>query len=197
MFSKVLTIQNLISLIMVFSGFLVAFSINPIQSVLFLITTFFSGGLLLILFHSEFFGLAFIIVYVGAIAVLFLFVIMMLNIKNIENLHFFFQNRSLEIVTLLFLFYFIFVFLMQQFYGFFVEKTNNNEVVLYADQLSNIQILGQVLYNYYYICFLVAGLLLLIGLVGATVLTLKFKELNKGQLPNKQLARSDKFLTFF
>jgi NADH-quinone oxidoreductase subunit J len=190
-------IHNFICGILLFSGFLVAFSVNPIQSVLFLITTFCSAGALLILFHSEFFGLTFIIVYVGAIAVLFLFVVMMLNVKNMEDSSFFFKNKNVEILTLIFLFYILFIILSKNSFKFFVEKNlfiTNNFVV---DQFTNIQILGQTLYNYYFVCFLFAGLVLLVALIGAVVLTLKFNELNKSQLASRQLSRSDKFLTFF
>ncbi len=63
-------------------GFLVSTAVNPIQGVLFLILAFFNAAGILFLFHAEFLGLVFIIVYVGAIAILFLFVIMMLNIKT-------------------------------------------------------------------------------------------------------------------
>jgi NADH-quinone oxidoreductase subunit J len=64
------------------SGLLMCTSINPVESVLFLILAFCNAAAILFLFNTEFLGLIFIIIYVGAIAVLFLFVIMMLNIKN-------------------------------------------------------------------------------------------------------------------
>ncbi len=192
-------VHNLICSVLLISGFLVAFSTNPIQSVLFLIATFCSAGAILILFHSEFFGLVFIIIYVGAIAVLFLFVIMMLNVKNDnENVHLF-GNKNLELGVLAVVFYSFFIVLKLNLQKFFSKESTliTTEDNFFLDSLNNIDVLGQVMYNYYFVCFLFAGLLLLIALLGAVVLTLKFNEIKKSQLANRQLARSDKFLSFF
>lgn len=192
-------VHNLICSILLISGFLVAFSINPIQSVLFLIATFCSAGAALMLFHSEFFGLVFIIIYVGAIAVLFLFVIMMLNVKNDnENIHLF-GNKNLELGVLVIVFYCFFIILKLNLQKFFSKENSITMADDYflLDSLNNIEVLGQVMYNYYFVCFLFAGLLLLIALLGSVVLTLKFNEIKKSQLSNRQLARSDKFLSFF
>jgi NADH-quinone oxidoreductase subunit J len=192
-------VHNLICSILLLSGFLVAFSTNPIQSVLFLIATFCSAGAALMLFHSEFFGLIFIIIYVGAIAVLFLFVIMMLNVKNDNETTYLFGNKNLEFGILAIGFYSFFILLKLNFQKFF-HKENGSfafQEDFSLDLFNNIDVLGQVMYNYYFVCFLFAGLLLLIALLGAVVLTLKFNEIKKSQLANRQLARSDKFLSFF
>jgi NADH-quinone oxidoreductase subunit J len=192
-------VHSLICSILILSGFLVAFSTNPIQSVLFLIATFCSAGAALMLFHSEFFGLIFIIIYVGAIAVLFLFVIMMLNVKNDNETTHLFGNKNLELGILVVAFYSFFIMLKLNFQNFF-NKSNLffiTQEYFSLDSFNNIDVLGQVMYNYYFVCFLFAGLLLLIALLGAVVLTLKFNEIKKSQLANRQLARSDKFLSFF
>ena len=65
------------------------------------------------------------------------------------------------------------------------------------DKLNNIDVIGQVLYNYFISCFLLAGLVLLIALIGAIVLTLRFNSVKKSQLVSRQLSRTDNFLTFF
>jgi NADH-quinone oxidoreductase subunit J len=67
----------------------------------------------------------------------------------------------------------------------------------YIDNLNSIDVLGQCLYNYYLTCFLLAGLILLVAMVGAIVLTLSFTSVRKNELPVRQMSRSDKFLAFF
>ncbi len=192
----------ILCLLLVLSGLMVAFSTNPVESVLFLILTFCNAGAILIMFNAEFLGLIFIIVYVGAIAVLFLFVIMMLNVKIHENIFtkLFSKNFSNSIITAFF-FYLVsivlFVYLKSIFYSnsSLVDNVVNAEILI--DNLNNIDVLGQVLYNYYLICFLLAGLVLLIALVGAIILTLRFNNVQKSQLTSRQLSRTDNFLSFF
>lgn len=185
---------------MLLSGFLVSFSTNPIESVLFLILTFCNAAAILFIFNAEFLGLTFIIIYVGAIAVLFLFVIMMLNIKNTDGLA---HKYNVMLVLADFSLAYFFVFL-----AFLVTKkvfsqqenfllVHENNLLTLIDSLNNIDILGQFLYNYYLVCFLLAGLILLIALVGSIVLTLRFDSSQKNQLASRQLARTDKFLSFF
>lgn len=185
----------------IFSGCLVAFSVNPIQSVLALIATFFCAGSIMLLMHSEFFGLAFVIIYVGAIAVLFLFVIMMLNIKRLKNeMHSIFGSFKMDFIV-------FFVFGYSILASMYVSvpklfKKNDSYFMFFdslyeTDSIENIGVLGQVLYNYYFSCFLLAGLILLVALIGSIVLTLRFYDVKKTQLINKQIARSDKFISFF
>lgn len=186
--------------IMLLSGFLVSFSTNPIESVLFLILTFCNAAAILFIFNAEFIGLLFIIIYVGAIAVLFLFVIMMLNIKNNEGLAVKYNLFSILAYFSLIYFVFLSIFLsvkkvFSQQESFLIEQENN--LVMLVDSLNNIDIMGQFLYNYYLVCFLLAGLILLIALVGSIVLTLRFDSSQKNQLANRQLSRTDKFLSFF
>jgi|TARA_B110000902_G_C14075847_1_gene501121 NADH-quinone oxidoreductase subunit J len=178
------------------SSIFVILSQNPVHSVLFLIAAFCNASGILFLFNAEFLGLIFIIVYVGAIAVLFLFVVMMLNVKVFSSNNFLYS-------PLVFLGGFV---LMLQIF-LVLEKTfsNNNfaETSIaynfdnYLDNLSSIDVLGQSLYNYYLVCFLLAGLILLVAMLGAIVLTLNFSSQRKTELSARQLSRSDNFLAFF
>ncbi len=194
-------LHSILCLLILLSGLMVAFSANPIESVLFLILTFFNAGAILFLFNSEFFGLILIIVYVGAIAVLFLFVIMMLNIKIYENVFVtFFTKNIRNSILVLFTVYLVsvtlFVFLKSIFNAGRTPLESSNDVLIF-DSLNNIDVLGQVLYNYYLSGFLVAGLILLVALVGSIVLTLRFNRAPKKQMTSRQLARTDNFLAFF
>jgi NADH-quinone oxidoreductase subunit J len=187
----------ILCLLILLSGLMVAFSSNPVESVLFLILTFFIAGTTLFLFNAEFFGLILIVVYVGAIAVLFLFVIMMLNLKIYEN---FFTKNINNSILVLFIFFVMSIVLFIFLNGIFNNQKLPLDVindVLLIDNLNNIDVLGQVLYNYYLASFLVAGLILLVALVGSIVLTLRFNREPNKQLISRQLARTDNFLAFF
>ena len=191
----------ILCMLLFISGLKVAFSTNPVESVLFLILAFCNAGAILILFNIEFLGLIFIIVYVGAIAVLFLFVIMMLNVKIYENVLFeLLTKNNHSIIVIFFLVYFIFIILFTYIKSIFYSNVlvQNNFISKFSvDNLNNIDVLGQILYNYYLSCFLLAGLILLVSLIGAVVLTLRFNNVQKNQLTNRQLSRSDNFLSFF
>jgi NADH-quinone oxidoreductase subunit J len=197
-------IHAFLCLLLVSSGFFVSFSRNPIESVLFLILSFCSAAAILFLFNSEFLGLLFIIIYVGAIAVLFLFVVMMLNVKNKEPDSFLTDtmknslNKSL-ITFFAYVGFFVLFFSIRRifFRPYIHEELADSNFSLVFDSFNNIDVLGQVLYNYYLICFLLAGLILLIALVGSIVLTLRYNSSQKNQLINRQLSRTDNFISFF
>lgn len=192
-------IHLLFCLSIVFSSIMVSISTNPVQSILFLILTFFQAGFLLIGFHLEFFGLIFIMIYVGAIAILFLFVIMMLNVKlkkeNFFNLN---KNNFNEIILIGSNFFIVLFLIFSTIKKIFntSEKIYFDKFEFQLDNLSDIDIFGQILYNNYLVCFLIAGLVLLVALIGAVILTLKFNEIKRKQLSNRQLSRTDKFLAF-
>lgn len=188
----------------VYCAFYMCISVNPIVSVLYLILVFCHAAVMLFVFHAEFLGLIFIIIYVGAIAVLFLFVIMMLNQKKIREDRVSFGKR------LFILSFKIFLFLCVSYVGFFVlpEKMayvnsysdlieKRNDFILLYDNLNNIDVMGQVLFNYYLVAFLLAGIILLIALVGSIVLTLRFNNSETSQMVSRQLARTDNTLSFF
>jgi NADH-quinone oxidoreductase subunit J len=191
-----LFLHSFLTFLLLFSSVFVLISENPVHSVLFLILTFCNAAAILLLLNVEFLGLIFIIVYVGAIAVLFLFVVMMLNVK-IYSLKSYSQKP--------FIFLAGFICIGQIF--LLLEKTFSNSntlttddslsVVAFLDSLSSIDVLGQALYNNYIICFLIAGLVLLVAMIGAIVLTLNFSSQRKNELVFRQLSRSDNFLAFF
>ncbi len=189
---------------MILSSFMVFLANNPVHSVLFLILTFCSCGAVLLMFHTEFFGLIFIIIYVGAIAILFLFVVMMLNVKFQKN-SFLADNGTISVLIISTICFSVVSYLYNAVNQTFLhdnvsELTSTNQFSVKfneIDQLINIEVLGQVLYNYYIIPFLLSGLILLVALLGAVVLTLKFSEIRKTQFVFRQLSRKDNFLTFF
>ena len=189
-------LHTFLSFLLILSGLFVFISENPVHSVLFLILTFCNASAILFLFNADFLALIFIIIYVGAIAVLFLFVVMMLNVKTFT---------AVSSLYMPFIFLGSFVLLIQLF--LVVEKaffgvSNSSEYALFQyqdtfDSMSNIDVLGQGLYNYFVPCFLLAGLILLVAMVGAIVLTLNFSSHRKNELVFRQLSRSDNFLSFF
>jgi NADH-quinone oxidoreductase subunit J len=182
------------------SGLLVSSAINPVESVLFLILTFCNAAAILFIFNTEFLGLIFVIIYVGAIAVLFLFVIMMLNVKIQDQQSLSFSIFKSSYVIRFFSVYLIFILIFLVYKSIFSDYKliiDTSTSILNFDSLNNIDVLGQFLYNYFLVSFLLAGLILLIALVGAIVLTLKFSSLQKGQLVYRQLSRTDNFLSFF
>jgi NADH-quinone oxidoreductase subunit J len=190
---------------MFISSLFVVLSSNPVESVLYLILTFCNAGAVLFFYNLEFFGLIFVIIYVGAIAVLFLFVIMMLNIKvhssflgNLKT-----KNLLLYIVGLLVIYNLLAVIILNLLNAMpFIETKTPIDLYIRTeeflfDNLSNIDVLGQVFYNYYPLYLPLAGFVLLIALVGVIVLTLHFNKPRKAQLDSRQLSRSDNFISFF
>jgi NADH-quinone oxidoreductase subunit J len=191
-------LHSFLCFLLVFCGASVSSSVNSIESILFLILTFFNSAILLFFFHADFLGLVFIIVYVGAIAVLFLFVIMMLNVKVGEKTNSFI---NLNVVLIFILIHLGGLFLS---FGWKIFSLDNDSILFFRnyeksyffDTLYNIDVLGQALYNHYLVCFLLAGLILLIALIGAIVLTLRFNTVQKTQSVFRQLSRTDNILSF-
>ena len=173
---------------------MVYYSINPVHSILFLILTFVNSSFILILFKIEFLSLLFIIIYVGAIAVLFLFVIMMLNIK---------KNQTTSIINknYLFLVVLVFAFICYKFENLLGSFLIADEVIVPAiisiDFLADIYLIGQSLYNYHFILVLLAGLILLIAMIGAVILTLEFKDIHLVEVDSRQLSRTSETLVLF
>jgi NADH-quinone oxidoreductase subunit J len=163
----------------------VLISNNSVHSVLYLILCFFHAAVILFIFNVEFLGLAFIIIYVGAIAVLFLFVIMMLNVKE-DNIDVNFQELLVPP------FFFFLFYLVTK--GTFSNWNSTNFFFLF-DDLTNINMLGQLLYNYSLIDILIAGFVLLVAIIGPVVLTFDFNN-KKSIVAYRQLARSENVITF-
>jgi heme/copper-type cytochrome/quinol oxidase subunit 2/NADH:ubiquinone oxidoreductase subunit 6 (subunit J) len=163
------------------SAILTVNTINPVHSVFFLILCFLFVSLLFFLLRNEFLAIMIIIIYIGAIAVLFLFVIMMIDIKLIELYSTMLNYIPIGIFLLIFLCsQFIFFF---NFFDFLIFTKNN---VYYIDWLNffifnfnNIHLLGLFLYTYYFLAFLFCSLLLFIATIGAILLTfISFKQTN-------------------
>merc|ERR1712194_517437 len=182
------------SLLQVFTATFIFFSSNPIHSILLLILLFFE--VVLSLLKLEFISLLFILVYVGAIAVLFLFVVMMLRVKL----------NDLEILTILPIslavnFYIYVSFLSQlQPFTFYSNAFYTNLFLCFSsieEHITEIYMLGQVIYNYYIISFLIAGLILLLALVGAIVLSLDFNKSRLNGVVFRKLSRTANFVSFF
>lgn len=166
---------------------MVLIAINPVHSVLYLICTFILASISILLHEVEFLGLLFLIIYVGAIAILFLFVVMMLTVKLSANT----SSTVLRVFTIIPIFTFTFIFfLFKNFIGdssILIESDFLFSSMDYSDMLF---VFGQALFNYNLILFLIAGLILLIAVIGAVVLTLEHKSDKHHVIAFRQLSRS-------
>lgn len=185
---------------LIFLQFLTAlfifFSNNPMHSILFMIFLFFESALVLALFNLDFFAFLFIIVYVGAVAVLFLFIVMLLEVKieNFNILYFFSLNFFFNFLIINFFFnFFNSLFYNLNFYPF----NFNFFLINFVDILSDIVVLGQMLFNHYLFCFIFAGLILLVALIGAISLSYNFNLFKTKNVIFRQLNRSSNILMFF
>jgi NADH-quinone oxidoreductase subunit J len=163
------------------SAIMVILSSNPVYSALFLILVFFNSGLLILLLDLEFLALIFILIYIGAIMVLVLFVIMMLDIKQTTvylnmSYYYFISGFFLIILGCEFL-YFISLDLthFQIDTNLFYNYLNWFALIL---EVSSIKNLGVYLYTYFSFFLLVAGLILLVAMLGAISLTLEDTTVN-------------------
>jgi NADH-quinone oxidoreductase subunit J len=180
----------LFSAIVIASAVMVIASRNPVHSVLFLILTFFNAAGLFLLLGAEFLAMILVVVYVGAVAVLFLFVVMMLDIDFAELREGILQYAPFGMVVGLILF--TELALVVGAWGLAPEIT---QVIAApapsaAAQVSNTEALGQILYTRYIYFFQMAGLVLLVAMIGAIVLTLRHKEGVKRQSISEQNART-------
>ena len=178
----------LFAAITVASGFMVIASRNPVHSVLFLILAFFNAAGLFVLMGAEFLGMLLVIVYVGAVAVLFLFVVMMLDINFVELRQGFLQympvGGMIGIVLL--------IELAMVLGGWVVApeaKSVAADPIPALDKVTNTHALGAVLYTKYIYLFQGAGLILLVAMIGAIVLTLRSRPGVKRQSISEQVSR--------
>nr|AHX02525.1 NADH dehydrogenase subunit 6 [Schizymenia dubyi] len=166
---------------------------NAVHAVLFLILVFCNVASLLLLLGAEFFSFMLLIVYVGAIAVLFLFVVMMLNIK--VNTSKFNKFSLLPIGLCIFFILFNQLSTLITYFDLFYLK--QDELILISwvlenNNVTNIQAIGKVLYTDYSFLFLISGLILLVAMIGAIVLTMHQRIDVKKQKIEFQLARNFK-----
>jgi NADH-quinone oxidoreductase subunit J len=182
---------------------------NPIHSILFLVLVFFNGSIILMMLGVDFFALIFLIVYVGAIVILFLFMVMMLKIKHInvsQKLLDFFPYASFIIGIFL-----IEILTYNKFLGLSTIKDNfitlfslnwNDTVFSIGNSAGNVENLGQVLYTTYVLPFLEAGFILFLSMVGAIVIALDPDNKNKmvvkkQQDPINQMVRQSENAIYF
>ncbi len=178
------------SIIAVISAIMVTVSKNTVHSVFFLILDFISISCLFILIGAEFLGMIMLIVYVGAVAVLFLFVVMMLNVAQQKNQWFISGENSGHIPIGLIISTVIFFELIIVIGGWKYKPDLFNSTNLSAtSEISNTHLLGQVLYTDYIHIFQISGMILLIAMIGAIVLTFRQREGVKKQSYIKQISR--------
>ena len=171
------------------SGVLVVSARNPVHSVLFLILAFFNAAGLFVLIGAEFLAMILVIVYVGAVAVLFLFVVMMLDIDFAEMRSGF--VRYLPIGTLVGLILLAeLVLVIGSLVGTPVLPYSAPKLAAGGVTLTNTRALGDILYTRYLFGFQMAGLILLVAMIGAIVLTLRHRADVRRQSISAQLART-------
>jgi len=169
------------------SAIMVITSRNPVHSVLFLILAFVNAAGLFVLMGAEFLGMILIVVYVGAVAVLFLFVVMMLDVDFTELregvLNYFPIGATVGFILL--------VELVFGVIGWAIAPGMTKKITApIASDISNTQALGLVLYTRYVYFFEAAGVILLVAMIGAIVLTLHRRADVKRQSIGEQLARN-------
>ena len=178
----------LFATMMITSGAVTILARNPVHSVLWLILAFFNAAGLMVLVGAEFIAMLLIIVYVGAVAVLFLFVVMMLNIDFAELRAGFIRNAPLGVILGVVLF-------VELFVGILVRSGGDMAIVNVASAsatpagLSNTAAIGALLYTRYLFEFEAAGMILLVAMIGAIVLTHRQRTGVRGQNVSKQVAR--------
>ncbi len=178
----------LFAAITVASGVMVISARNPVHSVLFLILAFFNAAGLFVLMGAEFLAMILVVVYVGAVAVLFLFVVMMLDINFVELRQGFLQYLPIGAL--------VGIVLLAELIAVLGAWAMAPEVGLGTslpipppDQVTNTQALGEVLYTKYIYLFQAAGLVLLVAMIGAIVLTLRRRDGVRRQNIGEQVSR--------
>ena len=178
------------SIIAIISAIMVTVSKNTVHSVFFLILDFISISCLFIMIGAEFLGMIMLIVYVGAVAVLFLFVVMMLNVAQQKNKWFLSEEVSNHIPVGLIISAIIFFELIIVIGGWkYKPNLFNSDNLSITNEISNTHSLGQVLYTDYIHVFQISGMILLIAMIGAIVLTFRKREGVKTQSYIKQISR--------
>ena len=178
------------SSIAIISAIMVTVSKNTVHSVFFLILDFISISCLFIMIGAEFLGMIMLIVYVGAVAVLFLFVVMMLNVAQQKNQWLLSEDSSGHIPIGLIISALIFFELIIVIGGWkYKPDLFNSDNLQISSELSNTHSLGQILYTDYIHVFQISGMILLIAMIGAIVLTFRQREGVKKQSYIKQISR--------
>ena len=173
------------SLVAVLSALMVISARNPVHSVLFLILSFVNASGLFVLLGAEFLAMILVVVYVGAVAVLFLFVVMMLDINFIKLREGFLQYLpfgallGIVLITELGI-----LFLTKSFSETSLTKFVESPVM---NDVENTKLIGQVLYTDYFYLFQISGLILLVAMVGSITLTLR----DRGQVKRQNISQQN------
>ena len=174
----------LFSTIAVLSALMVISSKNSVHSVLFLILSFVNAAGLFVLLGAEFLAMILLVVYVGAVAVLFLFVVMMLDINYIKLREGFLQYLPFGVLLGI-------VLIVELGIAFFTETFSEMSLVESAQMpeitiTENTKLLGFVLYTKYFYLFQISGIILLVAMIGSITLTLRQREISKKQIISDQ-----------
>ncbi|MCB1549893.1 MAG: NADH-quinone oxidoreductase subunit J [Hyphomicrobiaceae bacterium] len=171
------------------SGIMVVLARNPVHAVLFLILTFFNAAGLFVLLGAEFLAMLLIVVYVGAVAVLFLFVVMMLDVDFAALRAGFIRNAPLGALVGLVLAAELVMVVGAWVFKPAIVATVKSSIPPAGAGISNTRALGRIIYTDYIYFFQAAGLILLVAMIGAIVLTLRHKAGVKRQSIAAQVAR--------
>ena len=183
----------LFSFIAIVSAIMVTVARNTVHSVFFLILDFISISCLFIMIGAEFLGMIMLIVYVGAVAVLFLFVVMMLNVAQQKNQWFSASKSSSHIPIGLLVSLIIFFELIIVIGGWkYKPDLLNSSTIVISKTTTNTHSLGNVLYTDYIHLFQLSGMILLVAMIGAIVLTFRERVGLKRQSYIKQISREKK-----
>lgn len=179
---------HLLSLIAMFSGIFIIITKNPVISVLFLILLFSTISCYLILLGVVFIGISYLLVYVGAVSILFLFILMLINIRVSELITETYNNKPLAtIITFIFVSLFTFILpnnnntLKHEIYIFFQDVFSINNIQSVSSQnwdgsildSTDITSIGNIMYTSYSIWLLITSIILLLAMVGAIIITIK------------------------
>ena len=177
------------SILAIFSALMVITSRSTVNSVFFLILDFISVGCLFIMVGAEFLGMILLIVYVGAVAVLFLFVVMMLNVAQ-QKQSWFVGQKSTHIPSGLIVSVLILLELLVVIGGWrYKENIMSSSNLVVNTATTNTHAIGSVMYTDYILYFQLSGVILLLSMVGAIILTYRKRENVKTQSYLKQISR--------
>jgi NADH-quinone oxidoreductase subunit J len=184
-----LLVVYLFSAVAVAAGVMVISARNPVHSVLFLILAFFNGAGLMVLIGAEFLAMVLVVVYVGAVAVLFLFVVMMLDINFVRLREGFLQYLPIGALIGI-------VLLVELILALGTWALSPTDIAAAAQQpvsrgVSNVEALGDLFYTDYFYLFQAAGLILLVAIIGAITLTLRQRPLVRRQRISEQVHRPE------
>ena len=178
------------SIIAILSAIMVVVSRNTVPAVFFLILDFISIGCLFIMVGAEFLGMMMLIVYVGAVAVLFLFVVMIMNVSE-QKLSWFRGTRKSNHIPVGLVISFVILLELIVVVGGWKYKSSflKTESLIFDKELTNTHLIGNVMYTEYIHLFQISGIILLLSMIGAIVLTYRKREGVKRQSYFTQISR--------